>query len=296
VVVPALPGDATVIDLVRHATARAVAQIVRYDPGARLGDDDEDVHKLRVAARRLRSDLHTFAPLLDRQRVDPIRSELGWLGRKVGAVRDTDVLTARLTARLESLPDVDPVGADQLMSLLEREAGEARATMLVALREARYLHLLDTLVDLATAPPFRKNRAVTSGQSRQMATKFVEKPWHRVVETVEALDRNPSDDELHHVRILAKRSRYAAEAAAPLLGPVAGRFAAAVADLQTVLGDHQDTVLAEEWLRDAATAYPARCETVDRLIALEQSERVVRRAEWPSTWRKVSAKKLHGWH
>ena len=296
VVVPALPPDASVIDLVRYATARAVAQIVRYDPGARLGDDDEDVHKLRVAARRLRSDLHTFAPVLDPRQVDSIRGELGWLGRKVGAVRDTDVLTARLTARLETLSDVDPVGADQLMSLLEREVGEARATMLAALRDARYLRLLDALVELAAAPPFRRKRSVTLGKSRQMATKFVEKPWQRVVETVDALGRNPTDDELHHVRILAKRSRYAAEAAAPLLGQVAGRFAAAVADLQTVLGDHQDTVLAEEWLRDAATAYPTRCETADRLIALEQSERVVRRAEWPSTWRKASNKKLHTWH
>ena len=182
------------------------------------------------------------------------------------------------------------------MSLLEREAGEARATMLAALRDARYLRLLDALVELAAAPPFRRKRSVTLGKSRQMATKFVEKPWQRVVETVDALGRNPTDDELHHVRILAKRSRYAAEAAAPLLGQVAGRFAAAVADLQTVLGDHQDTVLAEEWLRDAATAYPTRCETADRLIALEQSERVVRRAEWPSTWRKASNKKLHTWH
>ena len=45
--------------------------IIRHDPGARMGDDDEEVHKLRVATRRLRSDLHSFGPLLDKARVRP---------------------------------------------------------------------------------------------------------------------------------------------------------------------------------------------------------------------------------
>ena len=87
VVVPPLPDDATVIDLVRHSVARSVALIIRHDPGARLGDDEEEVHKLRVATRRLRSDLHSFAPLLDPARVNPIRAELSWLGGIIGAVR-----------------------------------------------------------------------------------------------------------------------------------------------------------------------------------------------------------------
>jgi CHAD domain-containing protein len=298
VIVPPLGvvTDATVIELVRHATARAVAQIVRYDPGARLGDDEEDVHKLRVAARRLRSDLHSFGPVLDQQRVKSIRTQLSWLGGVVGGVRDTDVLAARLTARLEKLPDVDPVEADQLMSLLEREAGEARATMLAGLRDARYLHLLDALVELAARPPFTKHQVLSVPKSRQLAANIALKPWRRVAAAVDDLGRDPADDALHQVRILAKRARYAAEAAAPLLGPTVARFAGAVADLQDVLGDHQDTVLAEEWLRNALAAYPKRRVTVDRLIALEQSARAARRAEWPSAWRKASAKKLHTWH
>jgi CHAD domain-containing protein len=94
---------------------------------------------------------------------------------------------------------------------------------------------------------------------------------------------------------LAKRSRYAAEAAAPLLVPAATRFAAAVADLQTVLGDHQDTVLAEAWLRNATTDTPEGCPTVGRLIELEQERRVALRAQWPAIWRRANAKKLHTW-
>ena len=112
VVVPPMPPKATVVDLVRRPQHRAVDQILWHDPGARMGDDPEDVHKLRVAARRLRSDLHSFAAVLDPARTRTIRSELGWLGGVVGAVRDTDVLSARLATRLAELPEdeVESVG------------------------------------------------------------------------------------------------------------------------------------------------------------------------------------------
>ena len=172
-------------------------------------------------------------------------------------VRDTDVLSARLETRLAALPEADPAGVHRLEVLLERQAADTRAAMLIALRSARYLHLLDALVDLAAAPPFRKAAAkLTPRTSQRLASKIVQKPWRRVAYAVESLGPDPSDAQLHEVRILAKRSRYAAEAAAPLLRPAATRFAAAVADLQTVLGDHQDTVLAEAWLRNAVGRPP----------------------------------------
>jgi CHAD domain-containing protein len=296
VVVPAMPARATVIDLVRRAAAGAVAQILHHDPGARLGDDPEDVHKLRVATRRLRSDLHSFADVLDPARTEAIRSELGWLGRVVGVVRDTDVLSARLATRLAALPEADPAGVHRLEVLLERQAADTRAAMLIALGSDRYLHLLDALVELAAAPPFRKAAGkLTPRTSQRLASKIVQKPWRRVAYAVESLGPDPSDAQLHEVRILAKRSRYAAEAAAPLLRPSATRFAAAVADLQTVLGDHQDTVLAEAWLRNAVVGHPEAVPTVRQLIALEQERRHALRAQWLAIWRKANAKKLHTW-
>ena len=298
VVIPPMPPKATVVDLVRQATARAVDQIVRHDPGARMGDDPEDVHKLRVATRRLRSDLHSFAAVLDPGRTRTIRSELGWLGGVVGAVRDTDVLSARLATRLAELPEGEDesVGARRLQTLLARQSADARTAMLIALRDARYLHLLDTLVDLTVAPPFRKAAGkLTPRTSQRMASRIVQKPWRRVVDAIESLGPYPSDTQLHEVRILAKRARYAAEAAAPLLRPAATRFAAAVADLQTVLGDHQDTVLAEAWLRNAAVGHPEADATIRQLIALEQERRSALRAQWPAVWRKANAKKLHTW-
>ena len=80
-----------------------------------------------------------------------------------------------------------------------------------------------------------------------------------------------------------------------LLRPSATRFASAVADLQTVLGDHQDTVLAEAWLRHSMEGNPEECPTVRQLISLEQERRIALRAQWPAIWRKANARKLHTW-
>jgi len=73
VVVPPIGAGATVDTLVRYAIARSVVQILRHDPGVRLGEDPEDVHQFRVATRRLRSDLRTFSPLLDPEPITELR-------------------------------------------------------------------------------------------------------------------------------------------------------------------------------------------------------------------------------
>ena len=58
---------------------------------------------------------------------------------------------------------------------------------------------------------------------------------------------------LHSARKAAKRARYAAEAARPALGRPAKRFAKRMKRVQQLLGDHQDSVVAREALRELAT-------------------------------------------
>jgi CHAD domain-containing protein len=295
VVVAALTAHATVVDLVAHAIARSVSQIIRHDPGVRLGGDPEDVHQLRVGVRRLRSDLRSFAPLLDRDRVARLRAELGWLGTVVGRVRDHDVLAARLIANVATLTEVDAPGDAQLLRQLEDDAAEARIAMLDALRGVRYVDLLETLVGTASVPPLAGTTELTVRSNAQLASKIARRPWRRLARAVDSLGPDPSDAALHRVRILAKRCRYASDAVAPIVGPRAARFAAAMADVQTVLGDHQDTVVAESWLRNAAAAVPSSRLAAGKLIALERTRRGELRAQWPSSWRAASSKRLRRW-
>ena len=100
-----------------------------------------------------------------------------------------------------------------------------------------------------------------------------------------------ADQQLHDVRILAKRARYAADAVVPVAGKPAKRFAKRMAEVQTVLGDHQDTAVAEDWLRAAAQADPEVRLAAGQLIAAERARRAELRAQWPVVWRKAAAKK-----
>jgi CHAD domain-containing protein len=107
---------------------------------------------------------------------------------------------------------------------------------------------------------------------------------------VEALGDQPTDEELHAVRIRAKRARYAAEAAAPVLGKHTRAEAAAAAKLQDVLGEQRDAVVAERWLRaqvrtsrSVPTAFAA-----GELAGLERAAATRARKRWRKAWKKLS--------
>jgi triphosphatase len=72
------------------ALRRQLSAFLNEEAGARLGDDPERLHDMRVASRRLRAALALFADVLP-QRVVALREELKWIGGVLGTVRDLDV-------------------------------------------------------------------------------------------------------------------------------------------------------------------------------------------------------------
>lgn len=287
------PDEATVRDVVAAAIAEGVTRLLRHDPGVRLGGDPEDVHQARVAARRLRSDLRTFRDVVDDEAAAGLRDELRWLGGVLGAVRDADVLDERLRAQAAGLSAVDAEGAAVLLGRLavEREAATTAARQ--AMDGDRYLALVDRLVASSMEPPVVADAGV---RARKHLPAYVKGPWKHLQRAVEALDADPPDEALHEVRIRTKRLRYAAEAVAPVVGRRATRLAKAAAALQTVLGDFQDAVVAEDWLRFAAADLAGPPALVaGQLVAEQRRARRDARAGWPAAWDDLSAKKLRAW-
>jgi CHAD domain-containing protein len=210
----------------------------------------------------------------------------------LGDVRDADVLYERLQRQASELSARDARATAALLRRLTVQRDEARLTLLAALRGERYVTLLDRLIAATETVP------VIAGEdkpARDALPALVRKPWNHLEKAVESLDADPPDAALHRVRIRAKRARYAAEAAAPIVGKPARAFAKAVADLQTVLGDHQDAVVAEDWLRREGARSATVALAAGQLIAREQAEAVATRRRWPSTWKRASAKKLRAW-
>jgi CHAD domain-containing protein len=272
-----------------------VSQLLDHHAGVWLGDDPEHLHQFRVATRRLRSDLRTFAPLFDQRWTTWLRDELKWLGDEVGRGRDADVLGQRLRQQMTDLPGEDARAVELLLQRLEANSGAAREHVVAALSSDRYVELLDALVDAARHPHFGPEPPEAERSSREVMAVLVRKPWKKLRRAANALTRESPDTAFHAARIRAKRARYAAEAVAPLFGRRAERFADSVADVQTVLGEHQDTAVAETWLRQAGRALPATRVVVGELITLERLERLRLRQSFRSVWKRASRRKLRTW-
>src|SRR3984893_15305212 len=284
-------ADSPARDVIKSVLAEAVAAILRNDPIVRLGKDPEGVHQERVATRKLRSHLRTFGPLLEPEWTEPLRSELGWLAMGLGAVRDREVLLDRLRERTKSLPESDLRSANSLLHILVVEIETLRKKLFTELESVRYVDLLERLVAAAVAP-------ATLPQADEPALKVLPPlsagPWRRLRSAVRQLPDAPTDPELHRIRILAKRARYAAEAVAPIVGSGAAAFARAAAKLQTVLGEHQDSVTAQAWLRSARIS-GRRAFVAGELIAMEHVAAEEARAKWPKVWKALDRKQLHNW-
>jgi CHAD domain-containing protein len=245
-------SDATVLDLVHAAIGASVQRLLANDPVIRIGEDPEGVHQARVATRRLRSDLRTFGPVLDEGWSDDLRAELRWLGAALGNVRDADVLTELLRSASTALPDGQQPSAEPLFSRLADQRVHEREALLALMRSDRYVTLLERLVDAARDPKLAPEKG--SRRARKLAPGLGQNAWRQLCKAIRNLDGDPADADLHRVRRRAKQARYALEAISAVAGKREANRAEIAAGIQGTLGDHQDRVVACQWLIDAADA------------------------------------------
>ena len=253
--------------------SQQVEALKKHDPGVRENAPDA-VHQLRVAARRIRSALATFRKLADPDVTGSLRTELQWIAGTVGEARDNEVMRARLLDLIGAEPPdllLGPV-ARQVEEHFEAAAHDARAKGLAALKSARYFRLLDSLDAFLAEPPLTETAGT---EALQTVGRLVSKQRKRLRKEVRALDVDSdspaAEAALHEVRKSAKRLRYAAEAAAPIFGKRASTLARAAEDIQESLGDHHDSVVTRELLRELAASHRGKSAfTYGRLHALEQ--------------------------
>jgi CHAD domain-containing protein len=162
------------------------------------------------------------------------------------------------------------------------------------LDDPRYPELVARLAAAADKPrllPDAEDRL-----ARDVLPRLARRQWRRLRSEARGLDADASDDLLHRVRIRAKRCRYAAEAAAPVIGKPARRFARAAESLQDVLGAQHDAVVAEGWLNRAQRNASARQAFVIGMLAgLERVDADAGRAGWRDAWKGLDRKKLRAW-
>jgi len=260
-----------------------------HEQGTRLGADAEELHQMRVAVRRLRAILRAARPMLQAEAVEALRAELAWLGDALGVRRDLDVMRGQLTAELAGFEPVERRGGRRLLRQLDECRKVAGLELVKALDDERYCVLLSRVEDVIAHPP-----AVAAEVSlRDLAAR----EFKKLRKAVDALPKQPSDADLHFVRIKVKRARYAAELATAVEGRRAERFVEKVKRLQDILGEHQDAVVAEERLRDLVASMRDRRASflAGRLVERQRVRRLFARTEFPRYWPKVERRGRQAW-
>ena len=237
---------------VQAALTRSVRRLVMNDPGVRLGEM-EGVHQMRVAARRLSSDLRTFAPLVDNNWARGLIDGLRTVARALGEVRDMDVLLENMKASAGEIEeDLSPL----FDSLMDRRSA-CRSDLGALLDSPAYVDLIERLSAAAVRPMLTEAAA---GPCRVVLPPLVQAAWSKLQRKASTLVPDSDDADFHRVRIEAKKVRYAAEAVGRCLdkkeGHEAASFAAAVAGVQSALGDLQDATLAQEAVAAEAERHP----------------------------------------
>lgn len=235
---------------------------------ARLGEDPEGVHQLRVGLRRLRAVFSLFAGVLPEEQRQHFVDELRWAQQRMGPARDWDVFLEDTLAPLrERLPDDTNLRA--LTSAASRARAQAYEQVAATLDDRRY-----------TRMQLQLDLWLESGGGDDPAENADPQPWAKPIDGVarDVLARSHrklrklakrfdglNDEERHELRINGKKARYAAEFFRALFQhKPAQKYAKRLSEMQDCLGSMNDAVVGHRLLDELASADAKSRELVER--------------------------------
>ncbi|GAB2182235.1 inorganic triphosphatase [Denitratisoma sp. agr-D3] len=207
---------------------------LRNQPGVLQSEDEEFIHQMRVALRRLRAVLALFAPVLPAS-AQTFLPALRPLLAALGEARDLDVVALEMVAPVQAERPRDRALTALVRDLqVRRQAARHRVAALI--RSPAHGRLL--LAALRLAHGWHANGPTQDGEVALVpfAAHRLARAHRRV--TRRATEAEPEDwASLHRLRIAIKRLRYSLEFLAPLLRHKAReRLLAGLARHQETLG------------------------------------------------------------
>jgi CHAD domain-containing protein len=303
---PALDLCPTGVDAAMHMDEIGFANLRRYlsawyrhEPGARLGDNPEELHDLRVAGRRLDAILREFSAYLPASLVR-IRPTLKKVLRALGNARDLDVALLELDTFNHQLTEADRRSLAALREHLRCERERARAKMLAVLDSAAVQKDLEKLAQTLAQPSAVLMEAPQSPDPNVVPTlkaipALIRARYKKVRKGGSHLTADASMEAYHAVRGRAKKLRYALEAVAPILGKPATDLVRALRRWQERLGTQQDADVAGRRLKALAARPPKGLQPetlflMGRLAAHYSSLAAKARKRHPRAYRKVRSR------
>ena len=250
----AVDSSMAIVDVALANLRRYLSAWHLHEPGARLGDNPEELHDLRIAGRRLDAILRQFRSSLPASFLR-IRPTLKKILRALGDARDLDVALGELETFGRELPESDRESVEPLKQHLVSERVRARARMLSVLDSVSVQENLQKLTALLAAP------SVASQQSSpelalNAAPALIRRRYRKVRKGANLLTADSSMEAYHAVRGLVKKFRYTLEAVAVIYGKPADEMLRTLRRWQEKLGVQQDAAVASRRLKALASAPP----------------------------------------
>ncbi|HEX7238181.1 MAG TPA: CHAD domain-containing protein [Gammaproteobacteria bacterium] len=271
---------------------REAAALLASRPQVESSPTPDEIHRLRVAARRLRVAFRLFGRMLPSGDGARFVTELRWFASSLGDVRDLDVYTESFRAYVQALPPERRGGLSGYELYLRRERAEARQRAAAAAASPRAAALLADIERFSAAGPsagaVRRWSSLSVGDAMRQS---VRGSVGRVLRLGNELTTRARSAELHDLRIKTKRLRYELEFFAEVYAPLK-QTAKECKALQDLLGTLQDVYAGTARLRRYSallrkqgtdgTLPPALLQLRANQLALARELRRSFRATWPA--------------
>jgi CHAD domain-containing protein len=235
--------------------------------------------------------------LLDADAARDLEARLRQLAAELGTVRDNEVLLERLRTAVQAQPEELVLGPVQrrLQEELQGAALVGRTQLLKVMNGRDYAVLIDDLIAFVTTGVSRDGAAAKP--AKDVLPKLIGRRYRKLAARAHHATEvagGEQDEALHSTRKAAKQLRYAAEAVIPAFGSDAKGLAKSAEEVQEVLGEHQDGVVAAGVLRRMALVAQSHADesafTFGLLVGVEQARAEAARREFDRAWRRSSAK------
>jgi len=218
-----------------------LARMLSHVPGVIAGEDPEEVHAMRVAARRMRAAWRVFGDGFERDAMRRYRGELRNIGARLGVVRDLDVLIGILLAYGRERSARQRTGLEPLLAAWSDERAARLVDLVEALGSEGFAGFIGDYEAFAQTPGLAA-RVVPPQAPGLVRNRMPATIWG-AYQDVWAFDDDLADADLatfHRLRIAAKWLRYALEFVREPLEPEATALIRLVVALQDHLGDQHD--------------------------------------------------------
>ncbi len=293
---PGIKADDSLGEAGRKVLRMHLARMLHFEAGARSGLDPEDLHRMRVATRRMRAAWRVFdgayRPRVQRRYVKELRG----VARALGEVRDVDVLLEDLEAYLGDLPPIGREAVEPLRAAWRRQREVARKRLIARLDSKQYREFVDDYLDFSESPGAAEIMTPLGQPSlvRDTAGSRILAAYERV-RAYETIITWADVRTLHALRIEGKRLRYTLEYFSEVLPVNARQLITQITEMQDHLGLMNDADVAasvtREWLNLHAPQLSARSREAVGLYLDSREARVEQlRRSFRPLWRRITGR------